>query len=67
MKNTVFWNITPCGSCKNRRVGKIYSLHHQGETIGEVGTLAVTSNRSTLRKNSVLRLLVVLSSPILVT
>jgi hypothetical protein len=21
MKNGVFWNVTPCGSCKNRRFG----------------------------------------------
>jgi hypothetical protein len=21
MKNVVFWDVTPCGSCKNRRVG----------------------------------------------
>jgi hypothetical protein len=21
MKNAVFWDITPCGSCKNRRFG----------------------------------------------
>jgi hypothetical protein len=21
MKNCVFWDITPCGSCKNRRLG----------------------------------------------
>jgi hypothetical protein len=21
MKNGIFWNVTPCGSCKNRRFG----------------------------------------------
>jgi hypothetical protein len=21
MKNNVFWDVTPCGSCKNRRFG----------------------------------------------
>jgi hypothetical protein len=21
MKNCVFWDVTPCGSCKNRRFG----------------------------------------------
>jgi hypothetical protein len=21
MKNDVFWDVTPCGSCKNRRFG----------------------------------------------
>jgi hypothetical protein len=30
MKNAVFWDVTPCGSCKNRRFfGGMYSLHHQ--------------------------------------
>jgi hypothetical protein len=23
MKNGVFWDVTPCGSCKNRRFGRI--------------------------------------------
>jgi hypothetical protein len=31
MKNAVFWNVTPCGSCKNRRFGGMYRLHHQGD------------------------------------
>jgi hypothetical protein len=31
MKNVVFWDVTPCGSCKNRRFGEKYRLHHHGE------------------------------------
>jgi hypothetical protein len=31
MKNAVFSNVMPCGSCKNRRVGGKYRLHHQGD------------------------------------
>jgi hypothetical protein len=31
MKNAVFWDVTPCGSCKNRRLEGTYRLHHQGE------------------------------------
>jgi hypothetical protein len=31
MKNAVFWDVTPCGSCKNRRFGGTHRLHHQGE------------------------------------
>jgi hypothetical protein len=31
MKNTVLWNVMPCRSCKNRRFGGKYRLHHQGE------------------------------------
>jgi hypothetical protein len=55
MKNGVFWDVTPCGSCKNRRFEGTQRLLHQGDKI--------------LR--SVRRLLVaacvVPSSPILVT
>jgi hypothetical protein len=31
MKNAVFWNVTPFGSCKNRCFGGPYLLHHPGE------------------------------------
>jgi hypothetical protein len=31
MKNGVFWDVTPCGSCKNRRFGGIWLLLHQGD------------------------------------
>jgi hypothetical protein len=30
-KIIVFWDVTPCGSCKNRRFGRTYFLHHQGD------------------------------------
>jgi hypothetical protein len=30
-KNGVFWDVTPCGSCKNRIFGGIYRLLHQGD------------------------------------
>jgi hypothetical protein len=29
MKNAVFWNVMPCGSCTSRRFGGTYHLHHQ--------------------------------------
>jgi hypothetical protein len=29
MKNGVFWVVTPCGSCKNRRFGGTWRLLHQ--------------------------------------
>jgi hypothetical protein len=29
-KNDVFWDVTPCGSCKNRRFGGTLRLPHQG-------------------------------------
>jgi hypothetical protein len=31
MKNTFFWDVTPSGSCKNRRFGGKYRLYHQGD------------------------------------
>jgi hypothetical protein len=31
MKNDVFWDVTPCGSCKNRRFGGTWRLLHQGD------------------------------------
>jgi hypothetical protein len=31
VKNAVFWDVVSCGSCKNRRFGGTYRLHHQGE------------------------------------
>jgi hypothetical protein len=67
MKNGVFWDVTPCGSCKNRRLGGKLHLLHQGDKIGELGTtLDVTSNRCSVRRLLVTAS-VVLSSSILVT
>jgi hypothetical protein len=53
MKNSVFWDITSCGSCKNRRLGGTSRLHHQG---GE-NRRARNNFRSVLRvfENRVLR------------
>jgi hypothetical protein len=34
MKNCVFWDVTPCGSCKKRREAKIY-LDDQGQGQGQ--------------------------------
>jgi hypothetical protein len=31
IKNGVFWVVTPCGSCKNRRFGGTWRLLHQGD------------------------------------
>jgi hypothetical protein len=75
LKNGVFWVVTPCGSCKNRRFGvppnrRFVQVPH-GVTIQKtpffivtavkklksyIGTtLAVTSNRRTLRRNTNLK------------
>jgi hypothetical protein len=31
MKNAVFLDTVPCGSCKNRHIGGTYCNHHQGD------------------------------------
>jgi hypothetical protein len=50
MMNGVFWNVMPCGFCKNRRFGERRTFIIRLTRIGELGTtLAVTNNRSTLR------------------
>jgi hypothetical protein len=48
LKTAVFWDVMPCGSCKNQCFGGTYLPHHQDERISELGTLAVTSHWSTL-------------------
>jgi hypothetical protein len=30
-KKSVFWDVTPCGSCKNRRFGGAWRLLYQGD------------------------------------
>jgi hypothetical protein len=43
MKNGVFWDVTPCGSCKNRRFGGTYRV-----TVGwRARNVTVNCNRST--------------------
>jgi hypothetical protein len=56
MKNVICWNVTPCGSCKNRLFGGTYRLHREVTRIGELeATSALTSEAN-----------IDLSSPILV-
>jgi hypothetical protein len=31
MKNAVFWDVTPCGYCKNRCLRRTYRFHRQGD------------------------------------
>jgi hypothetical protein len=31
VENDVFWDVTPCGSCKNRSFGGNWRLLHQGD------------------------------------
>jgi hypothetical protein len=38
MKNAVFWDVAPCRSSVNPRIGRTYRLHFQGGKIRERGT-----------------------------
>jgi hypothetical protein len=31
LMHAVLWDVTPCCSCKTRRFGRTYRLHHQGD------------------------------------
>jgi hypothetical protein len=56
MKNVVFWDVTQCGSRKTQLLQERYATIIRVTRIGELGTtLAVTSNRRTLRKNTTLK------------
>jgi hypothetical protein len=62
MKNAKFWDVTPYGSCENDVSEERIASFIRVTRIDELGiALAVTSNRSTLRRN------VIPSLPILVT
>jgi hypothetical protein len=69
MKNAVFSDVTPCGSCKNRCFGGTYRLHHQGDKNQKDKNNVSCKGQPQL--HSVLRLLVtanfVPSSPTTVT
>jgi hypothetical protein len=53
MKNGVFWDVTPCGSCKNRVSEEPSASFIRVTRIGELGTtLAATSKQRTLRRNT---------------
>jgi hypothetical protein len=73
MKNVVYWDLTVCDSCKNRRFRGTIASIIRVTRIGELRTtLAVTSNRRALRRNTeanrlLVTAIVVSSSLILVT
>jgi hypothetical protein len=53
LKNDVFWDVTPCGSCKNDVSEEPSASFIKVTRIGELGTtLAATSNRRKLRRNT---------------
>jgi hypothetical protein len=66
MKNAVFWDVTTCGSVRTEFTEELSASIIRVTRIGELGTLAVTSNRRRLRA-SVASYGYVPSIPILVT
>jgi hypothetical protein len=46
MKNVVFWDVTPCGSCKNRLFGGTWRLLHQGDKNPETSVLTGATQRN---------------------
>jgi hypothetical protein len=55
MKKIVFWEVTPCGSCTNRRFGESSFSIIRMTRIGELETtLAVTSNTSHAEEDGIL-------------
>jgi hypothetical protein len=63
MKNGVFWDVTPCGSVRTDVSEELSSFIIRLSRIGELGTLAVTSNRHTLRNITTSRFLVTANIP----
>jgi hypothetical protein len=61
IKNGIFWNVTPCASCKNRRFGGTQRLHHQGDKNRRTRNNVSRNCRLLVTAN------VVPSSPILIT
>jgi hypothetical protein len=72
-KNAVFWDVRPCGYCKNPVWEQGISSIHRETRIDEVGTtLSVISIRNALARNIMLTVLLVTANvvpncPILVT
>jgi hypothetical protein len=67
MKNGVFWDVTPCGSCKSRRFGGTWRLLYQGGKIDELGTTLVVISNQRMLHRLLVTASVVPSSLILVT
>jgi hypothetical protein len=67
MKNGVFWDVTPCGSCKNRRFGGTQRLLHQGDKNRWTRKNTSCNQQPTHAASQLVAACVVPSSPIFVT
>jgi hypothetical protein len=52
MNNGVFWDITPCGSCKNRRFGGITQICELGTKLVTAGFVSSSQILVTLMKET---------------
>jgi hypothetical protein len=43
MKNAVFWDVTSCSSCKNRRCGGTYRLRRQSKRNRRAGNNVISN------------------------
>jgi hypothetical protein len=48
MKNALFWDVTPCASCMNRRFEENIASIIRMRRISELGTLAVQCTRASV-------------------
>jgi hypothetical protein len=64
MKNAVFWDVTPYGSCKNWRFAGTYRLHHDGAKNRRVKNNTFNNYKP---KHAAKKYNIVPRSPILVT
>jgi hypothetical protein len=56
LKNGVFWDVTPCSSCKNRRFGGTYRLHNEGDKNRRAGTTLLLMMETTRSSETSVRI-----------
>jgi hypothetical protein len=66
MKNAIFWDVMPCGSCTNRRFGETYLLHHRGKKNQQVRN-NVSSSQLLVTANVVPNLLILFTMTMVLT
>jgi hypothetical protein len=52
MKNCVFWDVTPCDSCKNRGFEELGATSIRVTRIGELGTPSIYLQRASVASYS---------------
>jgi hypothetical protein len=52
MKKAVFWDVSSCRNCVNRRFGGTYCLHLQGRKMRELGTSVNRWDLSSLQQRA---------------